>query len=416
MAMDRRTRRYVRIDDFRKAARHRLPRIFADYIEGGAFSETTLARNIADFDGYALRQRGLCELGELDLSTTYLGRRQSLPFFPGPVGFLGLYRRDGDLLVGQSAHDHHVPFVLSTFSIRGVASLAPLLEGTLSFQLYLDRDPTVNATYLDACRSAGVETIFLTVDTAITSVRERDVRNGFRSVTRLSPSLLAQFALRPAWSFDLLRNGFPGVELVKDRPEFGTGALAQAAALSRRLEKNLTWDSVKQLRDRWPGRLVIKGIADPRDALIAREAGVDGVVLSNHGGRQLDQGRSTISQVVAMREALGPNVELFVDSGFRRGTDIIKALALGADAVMLGRPFAWAVAAEGRWGVDRAFDILSDEIAISLQLMGLSAVEQLKSSNPADVLAPARPELAVDLITLADSVSPTEESRPSEQP
>ncbi len=388
MAIDRRTRRYVRIDDFRKAARQRLPRIFADYIDGGAFSECTLARNSADFDGYALRQRVLCELGALDLSTTYLGRRQSLPFFPGPVGFLGLYRRDGDLLVGQSAHDHQVPFVLSTFSIRGVASLAPLLEGTLSFQLYLDRDPMVNAAYLDACRSAAVETIFLTVDTAITSVRERDVRNGFRSLTRISPGLLAQFALRPAWSLDLLRNGMPGVELVKTRPEFGKGALAQAAALSGRLEKNITWDSVKRLRELWPGRLVIKGIGDARDALIARQVGVDGIVLSNHGGRQLDHASSTISQVASVREALGRDLELFVDSGFRRGTDVIKALALGADAVMLGRPFAWAVAAEGRWGVDRAFDILSEEIAVSLQLMGLSTVEQLKSSNPADVLAP----------------------------
>jgi isopentenyl diphosphate isomerase/L-lactate dehydrogenase-like FMN-dependent dehydrogenase len=281
-----------------------------------------------------------------------------------------------------------VPFVLSTFSIRGVASLAPLLEGTLSFQLYLDRDPMVNATYLDACRSAAVETIFLTVDTAITSVRERDVRNGFRSLTRLSPGLLAQFALRPAWSLDLLRNGMPGVELVKTRPEFGKGALAQAAALSGRLEKNITWDSVKRLRELWPGRLVIKGIGDARDALIARQVGVDGIVLSNHGGRQLDHASSTISQVAEVREALGRDLELFVDSGFRRGTDIIKALALGADAVMLGRPFAWAVAAEGRWGVDRAFDILSEEIAVSLQLMGLSTVEQLKSSNTADVLAP----------------------------
>ena len=380
------SRRYICTDDFQRAANRRLPKIFADYIAGGAFSETTLARNRSGFERYALRQRVLCDLPEADLSTNYLGRRQKLPFFPGPVGFLGLYRRDGDQLVGLSARKHGVPFGLSTFSIKGIASLAPLLGEALSFQLYLDRDPAVNESYLAACRAAGVETIFLTVDTAITSVRERDIRNGFRAVTRITPGLAAQFARRPLWSFDLLRNGFPGVELVKDRPEFGKGALAQAANLSSRLDKDLTWAKLRWLRDLWPGRLIIKGISDPRDAAMARAAGVDGIVLSNHGGRQLDHGSATITRVSEMRAALGPDLELLVDSGFRRGSDVIKALALGADGVMMGRPFAWAVAAEGSWGVDRLFEILSDEIRITLQLMGLASVDALKQGNVADHL------------------------------
>ncbi|NPD16624.1 alpha-hydroxy-acid oxidizing protein [Xinfangfangia sp. D13-10-4-6] len=385
-----RERRYQNSEDFRLAARKRLPKIFADYIEGGAFSETTLRRNSQEFERYALAQRVLHDLApEPDLSASYLGRRWSRPFFPGPVGFLGLYRRDGDLLVGLAAKAAGVPFGLSTFSIKGIASLAPRLGENLAFQLYLDRDPAVNDSYLEACRAAGVQMIFLTVDTAITSVRERDNRNGFRAVTRITPGLAWQFAQRPRWSLDLLRNGFPGVELVEGRSEFGRGALAQASALSSRLDKRLTWDKVKWLRDRWPGRLVIKGIADPRDAEIARESGVDGVVLSNHGGRQLDHGLSTIAQVAGMRAALGPaqgsGPELFVDSGFRRGSDIAKALALGADAVMMGRPFAWAVAAEGQWGAARLIDLLSAEIGITLQLMGLNSVDQLKA-GPADQL------------------------------
>ncbi|WP_045392108.1 alpha-hydroxy acid oxidase [Falsirhodobacter sp. alg1] len=379
-------RHYINCNDFQRAARRRLPKIFADYIDGGAFSETTLARNRTDFDRYALRQRVLRNLVEADLSTTYLGRIQALPFFPGPVGFMGLYRRDGDQLVGLSARRHGVPFGLSTFSIKGVSSLAPQLGETLAFQLYLDRDPEVNAGYLEACRHAGVETIFLTVDTAITSVRERDVRNQFRSVSHITPALALQFMRRPRWSIDLLRNGMPGVELVNDRPEFGRGALAQAANLSARLDKDLTWDKVKALRDLWPGRLVIKGISDPRDAAIARSSGADGIIISNHGGRQLDHGCSTISLVRPIREALGPDMELMVDSGFRRGTDIIKAVALGADAVLMGRPFAWAVAAEGAWGVDRLFTLLADEIRITLQLMGMSSLAELKAAPVQDVL------------------------------
>ena len=384
-----RDRRYQNIEDFRQAAGKRLPKIFADYIEGGAFSETTLRRNREGFDAYALRQRVLCNLTpEVDLSSTYLGRRQALPFFPGPVGFLGLYRRDGDLKVGLAAKAAGVPFALSTFSIRGIASLAPHLGENLAFQLYLDRDPAVNESYLEACRAAGVETIFLTVDTAITSVRERDNRNGFRALQKISPSLAWQFAKRPRWSLDLLRNGMPGVELVEGRAEFGRGALAQASALSARLDKDLTWEKLRWLRDLWPGRLVVKGLGDPRDAALARQSGVDGVVLSNHGGRQLDQGLATISQVAAMREALGPDCELFVDSGFRRGSDIVKALALGADAVMLGRPFAWAVAAEGDWGCSRLFEIMAKEIAITLQLMGMNSLSELRAAPLLSLLSP----------------------------
>lgn len=384
-----RDRRYQNVDDFQKAARKRLPKIFADYIEGGAFSETTLRRNRAGFDAFALRQRVLCNLEpEVDLSARYLGRRQALPFFPGPVGFLGLYRRDGDLKVGLAAKAAGVPFALSTFSIKGIASLAPQLGENLTFQLYLDRDPAVNESYLGACRVAGVETIFLTVDTAITSVRERDNRNGFRALQKISPGLAWQFAKRPRWSLDLLRNGMPGVELVEGRPEFGRGALAQASALSARLDKDLTWEKVRWLRDLWPGRLVIKGVSDRRDAELARASGVDGIVLSNHGGRQLDQGLASISLVAEMRAALGPERDLFVDSGFRRGSDIVKALALGADAVMLGRPFAWAVAAEGDWGCARLFELLAQEIAITLQLMGLNSLAELRAAPVDSLLSP----------------------------
>ena len=384
-------RRYQNIDDFGTAARRRLPRIFADYIDGGAFSETTLRRNREGFDAWALRQRVLAPLRAPDLTTRVLGRDLPLPFAPGPVGFLGLYRRDGDILVAQAAARAGVPMVLSAFSVHGPETIARRTGQAPEFQLYLDIDDAVTDSYVATARAAGAGTLFVTVDTAITSNRERDGRNGFRAVTRITPALFLQFASKPAWALDLLRNGFPEMELVAGRPGFGKGALAQAAALSGRLDKDLTWDKIRRLRDRWPGRLVVKGIADPEDAALARAEDIDGIVLSNHGGRQLDHGPATVTLIPEMRRALGPGKALFVDSGFRRGSDIVKALALGADFVLLGRPFAWAVAAEGERGATAVFDMLAAEIAITLQLMGLSSLAELKARGP-EVLRPLTPQ------------------------
>jgi isopentenyl diphosphate isomerase/L-lactate dehydrogenase-like FMN-dependent dehydrogenase len=375
-------RRYQNVEDFAQVARRRLPKIFADYIDGGSFSETTLRRNREDFDLFTLRQRVLSPLAATsDLSVTVAGHPSKLPFGPGPVGFLGLYRRNGDIAVARAAAGAGIPFVLSTFSINGLGTIHKATGVAPDFQLYLDDDPEVNAAHLESCRAQGVERIFLTVDTAITSVRERDVRNGFRSIDRVTPGLMWQFAQRPLWSLDLLLGGFPEVELVKGRQEFGRGAMAQAGNLSRRLDKNLTWDTVAELRHAWSGQLFIKGVSDPADAARAREAGVDGIVLSNHGGRQLDHGRSTVAMIPEMREALGPSAALVVDSGFRRGSDIVKALALGADFVLMGRPFAWAVAAEGEAGVAHLIVLIEREIEITLNLMGLSSMEELRQQG-----------------------------------
>jgi isopentenyl diphosphate isomerase/L-lactate dehydrogenase-like FMN-dependent dehydrogenase len=222
-------RRYQNVEDFAQVARRRLPKIFADYIDGGSFSETTLRRNREDFDLFTLRQRVLSPLAATsDLSVTVAGHPSKLPFGPGPVGFLGLYRRNGDIAVARAAAGAGIPFVLSTFSINGLGTIHKATGVAPDFQLYLDDDPEVNAAHLESCRAQGVERIFLTVDTAITSVRERDVRNGFRSIDRVTPGLMWQFAQRPLWSLDLLLGGFPEVELVKGRQEFGRGAMAQA--------------------------------------------------------------------------------------------------------------------------------------------------------------------------------------------
>ncbi|WP_316860940.1 alpha-hydroxy acid oxidase [uncultured Cohaesibacter sp.] len=375
-------RRYLNVDDFRLAARRRLPKIFADYVDGGAFSETTLARNSDDFARIALRQRVLTTLDETpDIHVDLAGEAHALPFGPGPVGYQGLYRRGGDIAIAKAAAKAGVPFVLSTFSIAGPETIAKKAGVAPQFQLYLDIDPEVNASYLEQCRKAGVTTLFLTVDTAITSVREKDVRNGFRSVEHITPHLAMQFATRPGWTLDMAMGPFPEVEIIKGQSGFGKGALAQSGALARRLDKTLTWDTVRALRKAWDGKLIIKGISDAQDAAMAAGEDIDGIVLSNHGGRQLDHGLSTISLVPAIREALGPDKLFYVDSGFRRGSDVVKAIALGADFVLMGRPFTWAVTAEGERGVSKLFELLKTEVETTLQLMGLSSLEELKQEG-----------------------------------
>lgn len=375
----------VNVEDARRLARRRLPRIFFDYIDGGAFAEATLAANVADFGRWRLEQRVLVDVGTRDLSTTFLGGRHRLPFMLAPIGFLGLYAGRGEILAAEAAHAAGIPLGLSSFSIAPIGAVKAATAGPLAFQLYVMKDRGLSEDFLAQARAAGVETLFLTVDTAVTSVRERDVRNGFRAITRLTPGLAARLALKPRWCLDMLRAGTPAVGHVAGRPEFGRGVLAQAAALSRQIDPTLTWADAEWLRARWPGRLVIKGVLSAEDALKARDAGADAIVVSNHGGRQLDAAASTISVLPEIVEALGGGLEVMLDGGIRRGTDIVKALALGASAVLLGRAYAFGLAAGGRAGVARVIDALAAEVDLTLALMGLATVDALKARGRAAV-------------------------------
>lgn len=368
----------VNIDDLRIAAQKHLPKIFFDYIDGGAFSETTAQRNRSDFQNYELIQTTLRVKDMPLVSTHFLGEEHALPFMLGPVGFLGLYRARGEQLAAEAAKKTDIPMCLSTFSIASVGRLRSEVGGKLHFQLYMDRDKSFVEALLEAASDAAVEVLYLTVDTSVTSVREKDVRNGFRAVTKLNAPLLFSMAQRPKWCLDMMRHGFPSVEAVETYPEFGTGALEQASNLSGRLDSSLTWEDVAWLRDRWKGRLVIKGILSAADAKRAQEIGADAVVISNHGGRQLDYASSTIEVLPQVRREVGPDFEVLIDGGFRRGSEIVIALALGASGVLLGRAYTFGLAADGCDGVIKAIDILATEIKITLKLMGLSSISELK--------------------------------------
>jgi len=377
----------INVDDAREAARRRLPRIFFDYIDGGSFGEATLRANRSDFERWRLVQHVLVNPERRDLTTAYLGTRHPLPFMLGPVGFLGLYAGRGEEQATRAAHAAGLPLCLSSFSIASIADLRRESAGPLMFQLYILKDRGLCEEFLAEAEKAGVDTLFLTVDTAITSVREKDVRNGFRALTKVSPALLAQFLGRPDWFYDLMRHGAPEVRAVRHKPEFGKGVLAQAAALSSRIDQTLSWRDVAWLRGRWKGRLVVKGILAAEDALRVRDEGADAVVISNHGGRQLDCASSTIGVLPEIAEALGGSLEILIDGGFRRGSDIVKALALGASGVLLGRAYAFALAAAGTAGVSRIIEALARETDITLALMGIDSVDALKATGRAALRA-----------------------------
>lgn len=377
----------INVADARRAARRRLPRIFFDYVDGGAFAEETLQANRADYGRWTLVQRVLNDISQRDLSTQFLGRRHPLPFMLGPVGFLGLYAGGGEVAAARAAASAGIPLCLSTFSITSLTELRAATTGPLHFQLYVMSDRAIGEELVEQARAAGVDTLYLTVDTAITGVRERDVRNGFRSLTRVTPALALRLALRPGWCLDMLRAGMPEVGAVKHRPEFGRGVLEQAGNLSRRIDTRLSWKDVEWLRARWDGKLVLKGILSPEDALAARAAGADAIVVSNHGGRQLDGAASTIAALPAIAEALGGGMDILFDGGVRRGADIVKALALGASGVLLGRAYVYGLAAGGEAGVARIIAHLAEEVDITLALMGLTSVEALKQRGR-DALQP----------------------------
>ena len=368
------------VSDYRLLAQRRLPKAFFDYIDGGAYNELTLAANRNDLDALKLHQRVLRGASNIDTSTTVLGEQLSQPVILGPVGLAGLYARRGEVQAARAAQAAGVPFCLSTVSICSIEEVSAAKTAPFWFQLYVIRDRGYATELLARARAAGCTTLVFTVDLPVFATRYRDVRNGMTGGASLSGRLAKIWDLvsHAGWLLDVPLGGKP----------LTFGNLAQAVPSARSLEAmkgwvdaqfdpGVTWKDLDWVRQNWPGHIVVKGVLDADDARSAAEVGASAVIVSNHGGRQLDGAPSSISVLPRIRDASGDRLEILMDGGIRSGQDVAKALACGAKAVMLGRPWAYGLAARGEQGVAEVLALLKRELEVTMTLLGAERTGQI---------------------------------------
>jgi L-lactate dehydrogenase (cytochrome) len=367
------------IDEYRRAAKRALPPGIFDYLDGGAEDESTLRRNRSAFDHWGLMPSWGPVTGP-DLTTSILGRPSALPFTLTPTGATRLFHPEGELAVARAASAAKVPYGLaglSTVSLEGIARQSPGLDRW--FNMGLSSDAGFLQARLDRCTAAGFHTLLINVDTRALGSRERDQRNGFTAPPALTLASLFGIARRPGWWVNfLLSDGirFPNLAPVESDDPMVTPSMWQQ--ILEHSDASRGWPDLEALRAAWPGKIVLKGCVNPDDVARAAEIGLDAVQLSNHGGRQLDHMLSPMDVLQEARQRVGDGIELYVDSGIRRGSDIVTALALGADACSIGRAYLYGLAAAGSSGVSRVIDILADELRRTMTLMGVSSVEELK--------------------------------------
>jgi len=370
-------------EDYRELARRRLPRQLFDYIDGGSFNEVTLASNRDDLHRLRLRQRVLRDVSERVLSTTVMGEQLSLPLILAPVGFGGMFAKRAEVQAARSAERAGISFCESTLSICGIEEVAAASQRPFWFQLYVMKDRAYAEDLMARAQEAGCTKLILTVDLAVVGQRYRDVRNGVSGrisrINRLRRGL--DIARHPRWIRDVAMGGKPLTfgNLERALPNARVPGDFQGW-VANQFDPSVTWDDLTWLRSRWRGKIALKGILDPDDAREAVACGADAVIVSNHGGRQLDAVPSTISALPAIADAIGDQCDVLMDGGIRSGLDVVKALSLGARACLIGRPWAFAVAARGEEGVDHILRILREEMMVTLGLTGVNNVNQLDPS------------------------------------
>ncbi len=363
------------IEDLRQAARRKVPRAFFEYADGGAYTEGTLCANSADLRRIKLRQRVLVDVAARSMKATILGEPAALPLVLAPVGLCGMQRGDGEILACRAAQQAGIPFTLSTMSICSIEDVAGAVKKPFWFQLYVMKDRGFIRSLIERAAAAQCSALVLTVDLQVLGQRHKDIKNGMTvppELTRLDT--LIDVATKPAWALSVLRG---------KRRTFGNIAghlagMANVNTLSRwiagQFDPALNWKDVEWIAGLWGGKLILKGILDVEDARIAAKTGAAGLVVSNHGGRQLDGAPSTISMLPKIADAVGSDIEVMFDGGIRSGQDVFRALALGARACMSGRAYIYGLGAGGQAGVARAIEILGDELDITMALTGTKSV------------------------------------------
>jgi L-lactate dehydrogenase (cytochrome) len=367
------------IEDLRQMARRNVPRVFIDYMEAGSYSEHTRDANVQDMTKIKLRQRVLVDVSQRKLSTTVLGEEFAMPLALAPTGLAGMQYADGEILACRAAHAAGIQFCQSTMSICSIEDIGAAVNKPWWFQLYVMRDRGFVKALIERAEKAGCTALFLTVDLPVNGQRHCDQRNGLSVPPRITARTVFDVAIRPRWAWRILngkRRTFANIDGHMPGGS-GFGGMTLAEWTHSQFDVTVSWKDVEWIRSIWPGKLVLKGILDPEDAREALKTGADGIVVSNHGGRQLDGAPSTISALPKIADAIGGQKEILLDSGVRTGQDIFRALALGANACMIGRPFLYGLGAGGEAGVARAIGILRGELDTTMILAGIDDVKKI---------------------------------------
>ena len=361
--------------EIRAAARSALPRVIFDFVDGGASDEVTMRRNVEAFDRVALSPHFLVDVSEVDLSTTVLGRRVDVPVLGAPTGLCGLVHVAGEAGLARAMQDAGSIYTLagmSSYTIEEVRDAAP--RGRLWFQTYLWRDQAIVDGLLARAAACDYEALVVTVDVPRSADRRRDRRHRFTVPPRVTPRSVMDGVLHPRWTRECLRRSRVTAANISG---MGGSAVQVASYVDSQFDPSASWDDLRSLRSRWKGPLIVKGLLRPDDAVRAVDLGADAVVVSNHGGRQLDQAPATLTVLPAIAEALDGRAEVYLDSGVRRGSDVLKARALGARACLVGRPIVYGLGAAGTAGATRAVDVLSKELEVAMMLTGVSSLDDV---------------------------------------
>ena len=358
------------IADLKRIYRRRVPKMFYDYAESGSWSEQTFRENTSDFNDLRLRQRIAVDMDGRSLETEMAGQAVSMPVALAPVGLLGMQSADGEIKAARAAEKAGVPFCLSTMSICSIEDVAEHTTKPFWFQVYTLKDNDFMGRLMERARAAGCETIVITVDLQILGQRHKDVKNGLSAPPKLTPASVANMMTKVPWGLEMLGTKRRFFGNIVGHAKGVTDPSSLSSWTAEAFDPSLNWDRIKELRDMWGGKVVLKGILDVEDAKLAAEVGADAIIVSNHGGRQLDGALSSIRMLEPVVKAVGDKTEIWMDGGIRSGQDLLKALALGAKGVMIGRSYVYGLGAMGEKGVTAALDVIRKELDLSMALCG----------------------------------------------
>ncbi|MEN5298014.1 alpha-hydroxy acid oxidase [Brucella sp. TWI559] len=370
----------VEIADLKRLAKRRVPKMFFDYADSGAWTESTYRANEADFAKIKLRQRVLVDMTNRSLETTMIGEKVSMPVAIAPTGLTGMQHADGEMLAAQAAEAFGVPFTLSTMSICSIEDVASVTKKPFWFQLYVMRDREFVKNLISRAKAAGCSALVLTLDLQILGQRHKDLRNGLSAPPKFTPKHIWQMATRPGWCIGMMGTQRRTFRNIAGHAKNVTDLSSLSVWTNEQFDPQLNWNDVAWIKEQWGGKLILKGILDVQDAQMAAKTGADAIIVSNHGGRQLDGAASSISMLKPIVDAVGDKIEVHMDGGIRSGQDVLKARALGAQGVFIGRPFLYGLGAMGKEGVTLALEIIRKELDITMALCGKRNIDDIDHS------------------------------------